>query len=50
MGLKGKPAHKAPQETPYPVEHLMMEEEQEGQGQGGGEGVMVTHTKAAASM
>lgn len=25
VGLKGKPAHKAPQETPYPVERLLEE-------------------------
>lgn len=41
MGLKGKPAHKAPQETPYPVERLF---EGEGQQGGGGGGVVVTHT------
>ena len=51
MGLKGKPAHKAPQETPYPVERLFEGEEQ----QGGSGGVVVTHTaggqqQQAASM
>ncbi len=43
VGLKGKPAHKAPQETPYPVERLF-EEPQQG-GSGSGSAVVVTHTK-----
>jgi hypothetical protein len=50
VGLKGKPAHKAPQETPYPVERLFEEQQQRGEG-----GVVITHSKGpqqqvAASM
>lgn len=42
VGLKGKPAHKAPQETPYPVERLF-----EDSASAASEGVVVTRTKAA---
>jgi hypothetical protein len=49
LGLVGKPAHKAPQETPYDVE-VMEEEEAPRQGVGMvPEEVMVTHTINSAS-
>jgi hypothetical protein len=47
IGLMGKPAHKAPLETPYPVERREHNEYEDSAAQAGG--VIVTRTHASAT-